>query len=165
VIGIAGDDAKCRWVESLGADVCLNYKNDTFADELRAATDEFIDVFFDNVGGHILDLVLARTAKFGHIVACGLIAGYNDSSRGAVRNWYQIIAMRIKVLGFVVLDAAPERWAEIVETLVEGVVSGKVKADEAGEMVVLTSVDDIPKTWMMLFSGCSMGKLISKLEH
>jgi NADPH-dependent curcumin reductase CurA len=71
VIGIAGSDEKCKWVESLGADKCFNYKSKTFYEDLTKATDGFIDVYFDNVGGEQLDFMLTRMVKFGRVIACG----------------------------------------------------------------------------------------------
>jgi NADPH-dependent curcumin reductase CurA len=71
VIGIAGSDEKCKWVESLGADKCFNYKSKTFYEDLTKATDGFIDVYFDNVGGEQLDFMLTRMVRFGRVIACG----------------------------------------------------------------------------------------------
>ncbi|KAL2202582.1 NAD(P)-binding protein [Sarocladium strictum] len=164
VIGIAGDDVKCRWAESLGADTCLNYKSDTFEEDLKEATRGFVNVIYDNVGGKLLDLMLARVAKFGRLIACGLTAGYNTPEMGVVKNWYQIIAMRVKLSGFVVLDLDADRWKEIVVNLGKAVAEGKLKADASGETIVATRFEDVPQTWMELFSGSARGKLISRIE-
>lgn len=83
VIGIAGTDDKCKWVvNSLGADLCLNYKSPSFKSDLTHATKDFVQVYFDNVGGEILDLMLCRMAREGRIAACGAISNYNKSSGG-----------------------------------------------------------------------------------
>lgn len=88
VIGIAGTDEKCRWVESLGADVCINYKSASFKKELKAATDGYVEVYFDNVGGEILDLMLGRMKQFGRIAACGAISNYNNITDAyGIKNW------------------------------------------------------------------------------
>ena len=71
VVGIAGSDEKCKWVESLGADVCLNYKSSSFAEDLKKQTPDYVNVYFDNVGGDILDLMFTRMARYGRIAACG----------------------------------------------------------------------------------------------
>lgn len=84
VIGIAGSDSKCRWVESLGADVCLNYRSPNFAQNLVKATPDFVNVDFDNVGRDILDLMLTRMARFGRIAACGAIPNYNKSDNNSI---------------------------------------------------------------------------------
>ena len=87
VIGLAGDKDKCKWVESLGADVCLNYKDGDFKQQLKKATDEYVDVYFDNVGGDILDLALTRMKRYGRVAACGAITQYNKGDKDGLKNW------------------------------------------------------------------------------
>ncbi|QKX63049.1 uncharacterized protein TRUGW13939_10217 [Talaromyces rugulosus] len=164
VIGIAGTDAKCQWVESLGADICLNYKSKTFTEDLKSATDGFVEVFFDNTGGEILDLMLTRMQKEGRVVACGAIADYNSQTRAGIKNWYDVIGMRLQIKGFVVTDAGPARWAAIVGALVQGYREGKIRVADDGQTIVPTAFEDIPKTWMRLFDGQSTGKLLTRLE-
>jgi NADPH-dependent curcumin reductase CurA len=163
VIGIAGTDAKCRWVESLGADVCLNYKAATFSDDLITATEGYAQVFFDNIGGEILDRVITRVRRDGRIAACGAMADYNDSTPIGIKNWYDVIAMRMTIRGFVVTDATPARTGEIVNALVRGYTEGKIKANLDGQTIVPANFEDIPETWMRLFTGQSTGKLLTKL--
>lgn len=78
VVGLAGSEEKCRWVESLGADTCVNYKDGDWREQLRKATEGGVDVYFDNVGGETLDEMLGLMKMHGVIVACGAISGYND---------------------------------------------------------------------------------------
>ncbi|KAF1809824.1 NAD(P)-binding protein [Eremomyces bilateralis CBS 781.70] len=164
VIGIAGTDAKCRWVESLGADICLNYTSKDFEVALKEATDGFVEVFFDNVGGEILDLMLTRVKKDGRIAACGAIAEYNGGERSGIKKWYHVIAMRLQIRGFVVLDAIPTgRWTAIVEALVQGFQDRKIKATDEGLTIRQSSFEDVPKTWMGLFDGRNSGKLLTQL--
>ncbi|OKL61679.1 hypothetical protein UA08_02986 [Talaromyces atroroseus] len=167
VIGIAGTDEKCRWVETLGADVCLNYKRETFWDDLLSATEPFVEVFFDNTGGEVLDYMLTRMEKNGRVAACGAISEYNTKkgSRPGIKNWYDVIAMRLTVKGLVVLDLTPARWGEIVHALLQGYHEGKIQANEAGQTIVPASFEDIPKIWMKLFDGQATGKLLTKLVH
>jgi NADPH-dependent curcumin reductase CurA len=163
VIGIAGTDAKCRWVEKLGADICLNYKSKDFEEELKKATEDFVEVFFDNVGGEILDLMLTRVKKDGRIAACGAIAEYNGG-QGGIKNWYHVIAMRLQIRGLVVLDALlTGRWTEIVDSLVQGYQNGQIKVTEEGLTVIPSSFEEIPKTWMGLFDGRFSGKLLTQI--
>ncbi|KAK9251980.1 hypothetical protein V1507DRAFT_481986 [Lipomyces tetrasporus] len=140
VIDIAGTDAKCKWVETLCADVSLNYKSPTFKEDLDKAAEGFVEVLFDNVGGQILDLVLKVMKKNG-------------------QNWYDVIAMRLQIRGLVVTDATPARFTEIIGALIKGYQEGKLKAREDGQTIVETTFEDIPKTWMRLWDGRSTGKL------
>lgn len=164
VIGIAGTDAKCRWVEGLGADTCLNYKTAGFDDELRAATAGFVEVFFDNTGGELLDLMLTLLQRDGRVAACGAIANYNKAEPEGIKNWYHVIAMRLQIRGFVVLDAMPSgRWSEIVDALIRGYRDGKLVTSQEGTTVVDAPFEDVPRTWMRLFEGASIGKLLTRL--
>jgi len=166
VIGIAGSDDKCRWVEkSLGADVCLNYKASTFKEDLIKETKGFIDVYFDNVGGDILDLMLTRMAKGGRIAACGAIANYNTSAskQSGLKNWFEVISMRIQIRGFIVTDYLPHR-AEVMDIFRKAIEEGKLTIGEESEQVVPGKFEDIPKTWMKLFEGSNTGKLVTKIE-
>ncbi|KAL5343603.1 hypothetical protein BJX70DRAFT_115601 [Aspergillus crustosus] len=164
VIGIAGTDEKCRWVESLGADLCLNYKKTSFKDDLRKTTEGFVEVFFDNTGGEILDLMLELVKRDGRVAACGAITDYNSPDAWGIKNWYHVIAMRLQIQGFVVLDAlVGGRWSEITGILIEGYQQDKLRVTDNGTTVVATEFEDIPKTWMRLFEGQSTGKLLTKL--
>ncbi|KIV88768.1 hypothetical protein PV10_08413 [Exophiala mesophila] len=163
VIGIAGTDDKCRWVESLGADKCLNYKSSTFAADLKEATKDGVDVYFDNVGGEILDLMLGRMSMYGRIVACGAITGYNSEEPCILSNYFQVISMRLQIRGFIIIDCAPKRVAEITQLFQDAIKDGRLKIGDANETVVPTAFEDVPKTWLGLFSGKNTGKLVTKL--
>ena len=165
VVGIAGNDDKCRWVESLGADVCVNYKKPSFAEDLKKATDGFADVYFDNVGGDILDLMLTRLKRHGRVAACGAIATYNNLGQGeGLKNWYEIISNRLEIRGFIVTDMVLEgRAADFIKGLTDALKEGKLKLDEGSETIVNTKFEDVPNTWMMLFESKNQGKLVTKL--
>lgn len=165
VIGIAGSDDKCKWVESLGADRCLNYKSSTFRDDLKAATPEFVNVYFDNVGGEILDLMLSRMAMHGRIAACGAISNYNAAAdrMTGIKNWFEVISMRLEIRGFIVLDYI-SKTKETMEIFRNALQEGKLKIDEQSEHVVKVGFEDVPKTWMHLFEGGNTGKLITALQ-
>lgn len=167
VIGIAGTDEKCRWVEKLGADICLNYKSKSFAEDMKKETpgpDSFANVFFDNVGGEILDLMLPRMAQEGRIIACGAISAYNTSAERTtgLKNWFEIIIMRLRAQGFIVLDYA-DQFSRAIELFNKSVKEGKLIIDENSETVVKTPFEDVPKTWMKLFEGSNQGKLVTQL--
>jgi NADPH-dependent curcumin reductase CurA len=165
VIGIAGGEKKCRWVESLGADVCVDYKAASFKEDLKKATDGFVEVYFDNVGGEILDLMLSRIKRHGRIAACGAVATYNSLGQEGIKNWFEIVSNRIEVRGFIVTDAVEAgRAGPIVQELIKAVKEGKIKIGAETETVVKTKFEDIPKTWTMLFKGGNTGKLVTQLE-
>lgn len=166
VIGIAGTDEKCKWVESLGADICLNYKRPAFKPDLKQATEGFVQVYFDNVGGEILDLMLGRMARHGRIAACGAISSYNSSQAVGLKNWSEIISMRLEIRGFIVLDfvnRGDNSASDAIQELVAAVKEGKIKIGDENETVVSVGFEGIPETWMKLFEGANTGKLITKL--
>ncbi|KAF1965588.1 NAD(P)-binding protein [Bimuria novae-zelandiae CBS 107.79] len=165
VIGIAGGAKKCRWVESLGADICVDYKSSSFQADLAKATEGYVDVYFDNVGGHILDLMLKRVKRFGRVAACGSISTYNDPEATHLKNWTEVIMNRIEIKGFIVLDAfAKGKGPENMGHLRKAVQEGKIKMQDQEETVVQTKFEDIPRTWMMLFEGANQGKLVTELK-
>jgi len=163
VVGIAGSDDKCRWVEKLGADVCVNYKSKTFKEDLAKATEGYVEVYFDNVGGEILDLMLTRMKTHGRIAACGSISGYNsESTPYGIKNWFEVITNRIEIKGFIVIDYL-SKMQEVQQKFVKAIKDGQLSVGDDNETVVQTAFEDIPKTWMKLFEGGNTGKLITKL--
>ncbi|RYN21993.1 hypothetical protein AA0112_g10028 [Alternaria arborescens] len=165
VIGIAGGEKKCRWVESLGADICVDYKAASFEKDLIKATEGYVEVYFDNVGGDILSLMLGRMKRHGRIAACGAVATYNSMGDSGVKNWFEIISNRIEVKGFIVIDALESgRAGQIVPELIKGVKEGKIQVGPETETVVKTKFEDVPKTWMMLFQGGNTGKLVTEIQ-
>lgn len=167
VIGMAGSAEKCSWVvESLGADVCLNYKAEDFQDKVRQVTDGFVEVYFDNVGGEILDVMLTRMKAGGRIAACGAISNYNRSDdKQGLKNWFEVISQRLEIKGFIVTDfyssgGAVRAWKELTQAYKEG----KIRIGPENETVVDTRFEDVPKTWMKLFEGANTGKLVTRLQ-
>lgn len=172
VIGILGGADKCEFVRLLGADACIDYRSKTFARDMVQAlgSDKYCDVFFDGVGGKILDVMLALTKPFGRVVACGAISGYNDFSQSRVLNWPQIITNRLAVNGFIVLDYQ-KRYGEAIQHLLQWIKEGKIKYDNSTYTVVdlLKSKEDfgkIPLTWGILFNkDKGPGKLLTKVSR
>lgn len=168
VIGISGGPEKCKYVESIGADACVDYRDKDFARNLYKAAGGKVDVFFDGVGGKILDLGMTLVKPHGQVLACGAITGYNDFSQGRVNNWGQIITQRLHVKGFLVLDYQ-DRYQEAMKYLVKWLKEGKIKSDEKTFTLVdlSRSSDDfkkIPESWGLLFSDKKgPGKLLTKL--
>jgi NADPH-dependent curcumin reductase len=157
VIGIAGGPQKCSWIaEELGFDATIDYKSDNVGARLRELAPDGIDLYFDNVGGEILDACLAQLALRGRIVLCGAISGYND--RGAVTgpaNYRNLIIKRGRMEGFLILDyfdRLPEGQAEIAGWLA----SGKIKSVEH----IVEGLESAPDALNLLFTGGNTGKVI-----
>ncbi|KAF7549737.1 hypothetical protein G7046_g8249 [Stylonectria norvegica] len=162
VIGIAGSDEKCAWVvNELGANACVNYKSPTFLEDLKAATPDEVDLYFDNVGGAVLDAMLTRVKKHGIIAVCGSVSSYNSDEPMALRNWFELVSMRITIRGFIMLDYM-DKAPEVLQELIGAVADGRIKLQDA-ETVVEARIEEQPEVWMRLFSGGNQGKLITKL--
>lgn len=162
VIGFAGSDEKCKWVELIGADICINYKLADLLKELDKALDgEYADVYYDNVGGEQLDICLSRVKPFGRVVACGAISGYNDHVKMNVTRWAEIITNRLTVQGFIVIDFTKD-FPEGLAALGNGLKEGKIK-NEVDVIDIKGDIKKIPEVWFRLFDGKGPGKLITKL--
>jgi NADPH-dependent curcumin reductase len=161
VIGIAGGAEKCRWItEELGFDVAIDYKNADVRKELKAAAPDGVNVYFDNVGGPILEAVLNRLALGARIVICGAISQYNaDGGMTGPRNYMNLLVYRARMEGFVVFDFA-KRYKEGVAQMAAWMEQGKLSAHED---VVSGSVADFPDTLLRLFRGENLGKLVLKI--
>ncbi|KAI5957073.1 hypothetical protein KGF57_003382 [Candida theae] len=173
VIGISGSEEKCRWVESLGADLCVNYKSDNYQKEIdEFLGDGLVDYYFDNVGGSILDYALTKMNKFGHVISCGSISTYNskgDGSFSGVKSWGEITVNSLTIKGFIVTDFLP-KFAEGAQILGKAVKEGKIKAQGAYHVDTLSGdspekkLEGIPQIWNQLFVGEKPnGKLITKV--
>jgi NADPH-dependent curcumin reductase CurA len=161
VVGIAGGAEKCAWLtDDLGFDAAIDYKAGDVGAPLREACPDGIDLFFDNVGGEILDACLAQLAMRGRIVLCGAIASYND--RGAVRgpaNYRALIARRGRMEGFIILDFIP-RFAEAQVQMGGWIAEGKVKF----RTHVVQGLENAPDALNLLFTGGNTGKVIVAVE-
>ncbi len=160
VIGIAGGPEKCAHiVDELGFDEAIDYKSDNVATRLREAAPDGIDLYFDNVGGAILDACLAQLALRGRIVLCGAIAGYNDREGATgIANTSNLIIKRGRMEGFLILDyfdRLDEGRAEVAGWLAEG----KIKSSEH----VVEGLENAPDALNLLFTGGNTGKVIVKV--
>ncbi|KAI2471603.1 NAD(P)-binding protein [Annulohypoxylon bovei var. microspora] len=163
VIGIAGSDEKCAWVrDQLGAHACINYKSPTFAEDLKAVTPDEVDVYFDNVGGHVLDAMLTRVKRHGTIAVCGAVSEYNTDEPMGLRNWFELISNRITIRGFIMLDYM-DKAPTILKELIGAAADGRIKLQQ-GETIVEAGIEEQPEIWMRLFSGGNQGKLLTKLK-
>jgi NADPH-dependent curcumin reductase CurA len=159
-VGIAGGPEKCAYVvDELGFDACLDYRGDDLRGALRAATPDRVDVYFDNVGGEILDLCLARLAFKGRVVLCGAISQYNAAQPAGPSNYMSLLVNRGRMEGFIVFDYA-RRYREGAEEMARWIGDGRLKVKED---VVRGTVADFPATLLRLFRGENLGKLILEL--
>jgi len=157
-VGIAGGPSKCRHVtEELGFDACLDYRAADFRAQLKAATPQGVDVLFENVGGAVLDAVLARMNAFGRVAVCGLIAGY-DGQDLSLRNARSILVNRLLVQGFIVSDHLAV-WPEALRELTGLVASGKLRYRET----VAQGIESAPRAFIGLLRGENLGKQLVKL--
>jgi NADPH-dependent curcumin reductase CurA len=160
VVGIAGGKEKCRWVvDELGFDDCIDYKAGNIGKALAEACPEGIDVYFDNVGGDILDAALEHMKDFGRIVACGMISGYNAAERPpGPRNIFRIVTKRLRMQGFIVIDFLP-RFPEAALQLGVWAAEGKIH----NRVHVVDGFLSAPAAINMLFTGENTGKLVVKV--
>jgi NADPH-dependent curcumin reductase CurA len=161
VVGIAGGPEKCRWLtEELGFDVAIDYKNADVRSELKAAAPNGVDVYFDNVGGPILEAVLGRLAMHARVVLCGAVSQYNsDGGMTGPRNYMNLLVNRARMEGFVVFDYA-KRYKEGVAQMSAWMQQGKLAAHED---IAEGGVADFPDTLLRLFRGENLGKLVLKV--
>ena len=161
VVGIAGGSAKCEWVvKELGFDACIDYKAGPVKDGLKQHCPDGIDVYFDNVGGEILDTVLTRINRKARIVICGAISQYNNTTAvQGPKNYLSLLVNRARMEGIVVFDYAP-RYMEAIAEMAAYLKDGRMKSKED---VVRGTVADFPSTLLKLFNGENFGKLVLQL--
>jgi len=158
-VGIAGGREKCDYVKhELGFDACLDYKAGNLRDELKAACPKGVDVYFDNVGGEILDLLLTRMNLFGRIVVCGMIAEYNATEPYRVKNLRAVLVNRLKLQGMIIFDWK-DRYGEALKALAGYFAEGKLKYRES----VVQGLENAPRGLMDLLNGKNFGKQLVKL--
>jgi len=160
VIGIAGGSDKCAWLtKEAGFDAAIDYKSEDIHARLRELCPKGVDVYFDNVGGAILDNVLSRLALRGRVVLCGGISGYDAAELpSGPRQYLNLISRRGRMEGFIVTDYA-SRFGEAVKELGAWVTSGKLK----DKVDVQEGLENAPKTLRRLFSGENRGKQLLKI--
>ncbi|MFM7060271.1 MAG: NADP-dependent oxidoreductase [Actinomycetes bacterium] len=160
VIGIAGSAEKCRWVtEDLGFDACIDYRREDVAARLAELCPDGIDVYFDNVGGAILDAALANLAIGARIALCGAIASYTAAEPPPVRNTFELVSQRARMEGFLLLDYV-DRFPEAVMGLLPLVVEGRLRY----AVEVVDGLERAPETLNRLFTGDHTGKLLVRVS-
>jgi NADPH-dependent curcumin reductase CurA len=162
VVGIAGTAEKCRWItEELGFDAAINYKTEPVHELLKTHCPNGIDVYFDNVGGEILDGVLSLINVRARIVICGLISQYNavEPVPGPY-NFRTILTQRARVEGFIILDYTAQ-FKEAYEDLGRWLAEGKIHY----RVDVIDGLENAPRGLNKLFDGSNKGKLIVKVSE
>ena len=153
-VGIAGGREKCDYVtRELGFDECIDYKSENLRERLKE-----VDVYFDNVGGEMLDTLLARMKLFGRVVVCGMIADYNATEPYRVKNLRAVLVNRLKIQGMIVFDWK-ERYGEAMKALGGYYAAGKLKTRES----VLEGLASAPQGLIALLKGGNFGKQLVKL--
>lgn len=158
VVGIAGDQEKCDYcVQVLGFDACINYKTDNVRQALRAACPQGIDVYFDNVGGEILDLVLEQIRMKARIVICGAISQYNSTTgvRGPA-NYLSLLVNRARMEGIVVFDNAAN-YGTAAREMAGWIKDGQLHSPK---IQVEHGIENFLPSLLKLFSGDNFGKLV-----
>ncbi len=160
VVGIAGGADKCRWiVDELGFDAAIDYKHEDVKAALKQHCPKGIDVYFDNVGGDILDAALTQLAMHARIVICGAISQYNNTApvKGP-SNYLSLLVNRGTMKGMVVFDYA-NRYAEAAMEMAGWMMAGKLKSKED----IVEGLETFPDTLLKLFKGENTGKLVLKV--
>jgi NADPH-dependent curcumin reductase CurA len=162
-VGIAGGPDKCRLLtDELGFDAAVDYKAGNLHDDLRAQTRERVDVFFDNVGGEVLNQGLTRLARGARVVICGAISQYNNAEPASgPSNYMALLVARASMAGFLVFDYVdryPEALADLSQWLAEGRLTSV-------ENTVRGDIDAFPDVLAKLFGGGNTGKLVLELER
>jgi len=160
VVGIAGGPEKCAWLKNeLGFDEVIDYRSENVGERLRELCPKGIDVYFDNVGGDILDAALANLAMRGRVVLCGAIGDYNKGEQPqGPRNYLSLLVKRGRMEGFIILDYMP-RAMEAISALAQWAAEGKIK----DRVEVATGLENAPATLRRLFTGANRGKQLLKV--
>jgi len=159
VVGTAGTDEKCRWLEEeLGFDSAINYKSDSLERQLQDATPNGVDLYFENTGGPVQHIVFNRMNAHGRIIVCGMIADYNTTTPSPGPNWLNIIRKRLTITGFTM----PDHWDQVpamMQQLAEYLAAGKLKYRAHKLEGLESAIEGIN----LLFTGGNTGKLMVEL--
>ena len=161
VIGIAGGKEKCEYITNeLGFDGAIDYKNESVFKGIKAHCPKGIDVYFDNVGGDILDNAMIFLRRNARIVICGAISQYNNTAVQGPKNYMTLLVNRASMQGMVVFDYA-HKYGEAIADLATWLKEGKLKSKED----VYEGIENFYDTFLRLFNGDKMGKLVLKVKE
>jgi len=167
VIGIAGGEKKCQYaVNELGFDACIDHKAPDFAQQLSAACDNGIDIYFENVGGKVFDAVMPLLNSCARIPLCGLISQYNATELPAGPDRLSLLMgtlliKRIKMQGFIVFDDYGHRYNEFAEQMSAWLMAGKIKYKEDK----VNGLENAPQAFIGLLQGKNFGKVVVKVAE
>ncbi|KAK3824734.1 MAG: hypothetical protein J3Q66DRAFT_435965 [Benniella sp.] len=160
VIGSTSSDAKAEFLrQELKFDVAINYKKGSLVESLRAAAPEGVDIYYDNVGGDLLDAALEVIKPHGRILACGMVSGYNTKEGYAYKNLFRIVTKRLTIKGFLVQEFDPalqERFAKDVRTWL---LNGDIRYKED----ITEGLEAAPEAFVGIFEGKNVGKAVVKI--
>ena len=159
-VGIAGGADKCAYLRSIGFDAAIDYKHEDVKAALKQHCPKGVDVYFDNVGGEILDIVLTQLAMHARIVICGAISQYNESKMKGPSNYMSLLVNRAMMKGMVVFDYA-SRYGEAAREMAGWMATGQLKTRED----VVVGLETFPETLLKLFKGENTGKLVLKVAE
>jgi len=162
VIGIAGSEDKCNWVKNeLGFDEVINYKKTpNIEKELEKLCPKGIDIYFDNVGGNVLDAALNNMALFSRIIVCGLISSYNDTKTEGPANFGRVLMKRVTIKGFIVTDHV-DQFQQALSDLGKWLGEGKIKYRSD----IVEGIENAQTALKKLYDGTNNGKLIVRVSH
>jgi NADPH-dependent curcumin reductase CurA len=160
-VGVAGGPEKCRMLtEDFGFDAAIDYKSDDLRAALKEKCPDRVDVYFDNVGGEVLDAALGRLSRGARIVICGAVSQYNSGRMTGPSNYMALLVRRARMEGFVVFDYA-SRYGEAARELGGWMASGELKSVED----VVDGIETFPDTLLKLFRGENHGKLCLRVAE
>ena len=158
-VGIAGGRSKCEYVvKELGFDACVDYKAGNLQDDLKVATPEGIDCYFENVGGELMDAAFRRLNPFSRVALCGLIADYNATEPYGVKMIRSVLVNRVNIRGFIVSDRQ-DLYLRAVSQLAKLVAQGKLKYRET----IAEGLRSAPAAFIGMLKGANFGKQLVKL--
>jgi NADPH-dependent curcumin reductase CurA len=159
-VGIAGGEAKCRYVvEDLGFDACVDYKSPAFGEALREAVPAGVDVYFENVGGRVLDAVLPLLNAFARIPFCGYVSEYDKGEAHAIRHLRQLLVCRARLQGYIISEHM-DAWPDALKELAGWLAAGKLRYRET----VTEGLENAPRAFIGLLRGENLGKQLVKLR-
>lgn len=166
-VGVAGGKEKCDFaVNELGFDICIDHKADDFAEQLKAACPDGIDIYYENVGGHVFDAVMPLLNAHARIPVCGLVAQYNatDLPEGKDRLSMLtglILSRRLTIKGFIIFEEYGDHYPEFLDTMSKWVESGDVKTKE----YIAEGLDHAPDAFVRMLNGDNFGKTVVKVAE